>query len=112
MGAEAPAITPASDAEPRARPERGRGRRPAAVLISSRLTKAERLRRRGRFPEAIAECRRTLDRAPDDPEALLLLALLLDANDRDEACAFATRAAALVGDDDPDRLAACARIIG
>ena len=112
MRAEALAITPATDAKPGARPERGRGRRPAAVLISSKLTKAERLRRRGRFPEAIAECRRTLERAPNDPEALLLLAQLLDANDRDEACAFATRAATHLSDDDPDRLAACARIIG
>jgi tetratricopeptide (TPR) repeat protein len=109
MGAEAAAIMPATAGRPVSGTEL---RRHSALHTGSRLTKAERLRQRGRVREAIAECRKALDRAPDDPPTLLVLAQLVSGTDRDEACALATRAATLVGDDDPDRLAACARIIG
>jgi protein O-GlcNAc transferase len=112
MGAEALAIAPPTAAGSFPRFERGRGERPSAFLTGSRLRKVERLRQRGRAREAIAECRKALDRTPDDPGALLLLAQLLDETDRDEACALATRALALIGDDEPDRVAACARVIG
>ena len=109
MGAEAAAIVPASAGSPVSGSCLGQR---SSLRAGPRLARVERLRRRGRLSEAIAECRGALDRVPDDPAALLLLAQLLDGTDREEACVLATRAASLLDDDDPDRLAACARIIG